>query len=280
MCICVCVCACVSTCVHTGVLTGVFTCAHGDVLPAQHFWSRCPHPSGALPLLPGVPCSRSPRPAPSSNVWVQSGSPSSPAPSPLRWRRGTQGEGRTWSEALCPITASSLSPHRPRVPEEENGAECSGPSAEPGGDHVQPAGLPGVSQVRTRHPHPPPHPPWGLRLGEELRPVPPQPRILQPRLEAGLCSGLRRASSCEHPLVVCCHLVVALRASVLPWKGRAAAARRPLRPPPALTGRPRISLCPAFLRAEAHPDLWDPRCAVHSCEPKGAEPRHPHGCVP
>ncbi|XP_010722365.1 neuron navigator 1-like [Meleagris gallopavo] len=40
---------------------------------------------------------------------MQHGSPSSPSPSPLRWQRGTRGEGRTSSEALCPITAFSLS---------------------------------------------------------------------------------------------------------------------------------------------------------------------------
>lgn len=60
--------------------------------------------------------------------------------------------GKPRSEVFHPVKATSLSPRRPRVPEEEDSAECAGPSAEPGGDHVQPAGLPGVAQVRPQHP--------------------------------------------------------------------------------------------------------------------------------
>lgn len=41
-------------------------------------------------------------------------------------------------------------PPRPRVPEEKDSAERPGPSAEPGGDHVQPARVPGDSQVSCR----------------------------------------------------------------------------------------------------------------------------------
>lgn len=39
---------------------------------------------------------------------------------------------------------------RPRVPEEADGAERSGPEAEPGGHHVQPARIPAQPQVRLR----------------------------------------------------------------------------------------------------------------------------------
>ena len=48
-----------------------------------------------------------------------------------------------------PHSRSSSPPSRPRVPEEEDCAERPGSAPEPGGDHVQPARVPGDSQVGT-----------------------------------------------------------------------------------------------------------------------------------
>ena len=52
--------------------------------------------------------------------------------------------------AVSPLHSSSFSsPHsRSGVPEKEDGAECPGSTTEPGGDHVQPARVPGDTQVR------------------------------------------------------------------------------------------------------------------------------------
>lgn len=49
-----------------------------------------------------------------------------------------------------PTLTQAFLPPRPRVPEEEDGAERPGPAAEPGGDHVQPARVPSDTQVGGR----------------------------------------------------------------------------------------------------------------------------------
>ena len=56
--------------------------------------------------------------------------------------------------AVSPLHSSSFSsPHsRSGVPEKEDGAECPGSTTEPGGDHVQPARVPGDTQVRASCP--------------------------------------------------------------------------------------------------------------------------------
>lgn len=43
--------------------------------------------------------------------------------------------------------------HRPRIPEEEDRAECSGPSTEPGRNHDQPERGAAQPQVRRAHTH-------------------------------------------------------------------------------------------------------------------------------
>lgn len=228
--LCVCVRACVSTCARGCANRYVHICAWGCA-PSTAFleqkslsqWGSAPAARGSLLLVP-LPCSQGGGFSCGAAILTFGCSMGALPPCPIPSQVAGRGQRHFVPHSLLLVPPQTPSPRgrgrcrmfwtfgrtwRRPCP------ACGAPRCLTGEDSAPPSPSPSY---------------LGAPAGGSCARCHPQPRVLQPRLEAGLCSELRWASSCSHPLVVCCHLVVSLRASVLCWKGRAAAARRPFTP--------------------------------------------------